>query len=145
MTFLPIRRRAWIVPVALSLWGAWFATANSATHATESTAPPAHDGHSGVTTADDPAAPDAPAGPPPIGVLHDFSRPALSVPTSDWRKVNASVSGMSGMTAMPGMSDGGHDMAGHNSGAVNISPSSNRTGHAAHTGHTGHNMQGDSR
>lgn len=131
-----LRRHAWIVPVALSLLGAWSApTANAAS----ATAPPALDDHTGMTGADDPAAPQAPAGPPPVGVLHDFSRPALSVPTGDWRKVSASVAAVPGMTGMPG---GSPNMTGQSTGNMDTPPSN---GHAGHSGNAGHSVQGDSR
>lgn len=110
MTLLSLRRHIWCVPVALSLWGVSSPPAVAAEPATTMVAP------------DDPASPDAPAGPPPAAVLSDFARPALSVATSDWRAVNASVSGM------PGMSGSGHDMATHNGHAM--SPPA-KTGHEA--------------
>ncbi|WP_150599351.1 hypothetical protein [Pandoraea fibrosis] len=129
MTFLSsLRRHTWIVPVVLSLWGAWPAPASSATSAP---ALPAHDGHASPTGSDDPASPDALAGPLPVGVLHDFSRPALSVPTGDWRKVNASVSAMTDMTEMSGSR---HDMGGATAAPVN-----------GHAGHAGHGTQGGAR
>lgn len=139
MMLLSLRRHAWIVPVALSLLGAWSAPGANATSAT---APPALDDHAGVTGANDPAAPEAPAGPPPVGVLHDFSRPALSVPTGDWRKVNAGVAAMPGMT---GMSGGSPDMTGQSTGNGNTPPSNGHAGHSGHTGNTGHSVRGDSR
>lgn len=117
MTLSSLRPRAWIVPIALSLWAAGLAPACGATSATPETPgapgtpPPGGDGRADVTRADDPASPDAPAGPPPSGVLRDFSRPALSVPADDWRMINASVSG------------GGHDMAGHVSANTSAAPS----------------------
>lgn len=135
MTFLTsLRRHTWIVPVVLSLWGVWSAPASSATSAPALPAHEAHDGHANPTESDDPASPDALAGPLPVGVLHDFSRPALSVPTDDWRKVNASVSAMPGMTDMTEMSGTRHDM-----GGTTAAPA---TGHA---GHAGHSMQGGAR
>ncbi|WP_150575250.1 hypothetical protein [Pandoraea aquatica] len=110
MTFLSLRRHAWCVPVALSLWGVSSPPAVAAEPATSTVVP------------DDPASPDAPAGPIPAPVLGDFARPALSVATSDWRMVNASVSGM------PEMSGSGHAMTSH-SGHVTSPPA--KTGHEA--------------
>ena len=141
MTFLPsLRQHTWIVPVALSLWGAWSAPASSATSSPIPPAPEAHDAHASPNGSDDPASPDALAGPLPVGVLHDFSRPALSVPTSDWRKVNASVSAMPGMTGMAEMS-GSRDDAGN----TTTPPSAGHAGHAGHGGHAGHSMPGGAR
>lgn len=111
--FLSFRRHALCVPVALSLWGASSLGAVAAEPATP------------MVASDDPASPDAPAGPLPADVLSDFVRPALSVATSDWRMVNASVSGMSGMS---GMSGSGHDMPSHSGHAMNPPA---RTGHEA--------------
>lgn len=110
MMFLSFRRHALCVPVALSLWGASSLGAVAAEPATP------------MVASDDPASPDAPAGPLPADVLSDFVRPALSVATSDWRMVNASVSGMSGM------SGSGHDMPSHSGHAMNPPA---RTGHEA--------------
>ncbi|WP_374619159.1 hypothetical protein [Pandoraea sp.] len=136
MTLSSLRPRAWIVPIALSLWAAGLAPACGATSATPETSgtpgtsgapgtpPPGGDGRADVTRADDPASPDAPAGPPPSGVLRDFSRPALSVPADDWRMINASVSG------------GGHDMAGHVSANTSAAPSPSP--HATHATHATH-------
>ncbi|AJP56095.1 hypothetical protein UC34_02000 [Pandoraea vervacti] len=109
MMFLLLRRHAWRVPVALTLWGAGSVTATGA----ESAAPP--------VVIRDPASPNAPTGPMPASVLGDFTPPALSVATDDWRTVNASVSGNAGM---PG---GRHDMPHQGS-----SRASAPTGHAAH-------------
>ncbi|WP_150664034.1 hypothetical protein [Pandoraea commovens] len=110
MMFLSIRRHTLCVPVALSLWGVSSLPAVAAEPATT------------MVVSDDPASADAPAGPLPAAVLSDFARPALSVATSDWRMVNASVSGM------PGMSGSGHDMASHSGHAM--SPPAT-TGHEA--------------
>ncbi|VVE64223.1 hypothetical protein PCA31118_01533 [Pandoraea captiosa] len=111
MTLLLLRRHAWRVPVALSLWGAGSVTATAADSAT----PP--------VVIHDPASPDAPAGPIPASVLGDFTAPALSVPTGDWRAINASVSGNAGM------SGGHHDM-----------PRQRDNPPTTPTGHAGHNM-----
>lgn len=139
MTLSSLRPRAWIVPIALSLWAAGLAPACGATSATPETPgtsgapPPGGDGRADVTRADDPASPDAPAGPPPSGVLRDFSRPALSVPADDWRMINASVSG------------GGHDMAGRVSANTSAAPSpSPHATHAAPTAPAAHGAHGAS-
>ncbi|WP_150720911.1 hypothetical protein [Pandoraea capi] len=135
MTFSCLRRHAWCMPVALSLWGASAAPAIGA----ESATPPA--------SAADPASPDAPTGPLPDNVLHDFARPALSVATSDWRMVNASVSGAGHAAmghAMPMPSASGSaasSMSGHE--AMGHAMPSNSGG--AVDPHAGHNMQGGAR
>lgn len=110
MTSSSLRRHAWVVPLMLSLSGLW------SSHAASAEPAPASAGLA------DPSAPDAPAGPPPQGVLQDYSRPALSVATGDWRQINAGVAGMNGMSGMGG---GGHDMG--------DMPSTPPAGHAAHT------------
>ncbi|VVE60182.1 hypothetical protein PAN31117_00156 [Pandoraea anapnoica] len=114
MPFFSLRQHAWRFPVALSLWGVSSLPAVAAEPTTT------------IVVSDDPASADASAGPPPVAVLSDFIRPALSVATSDWRMVNASVSGM------PGMSGSGHDMTSHSGHAM--SPPA-KPGHKA-MGHT---------
>ena len=132
-----LRRHAWFVPVALSLWSVGSVPAIGA----ESAAPP-------VVSAD-PAAPDAPTDPIPrssAGVLDDFAPPALSIATGDWRKVNADVTGTSGMSGMT-PSPSGHEAMGHAmpmppaSEATRSTPTSPASGTPPNP-HAGHVMQG---
>ncbi|WP_157112199.1 hypothetical protein [Pandoraea faecigallinarum] len=118
MTFLALRRRAWCVPLALSLWAAGSAPAVGAGSAPSPVA------------SSDSASPDAPIGPLPVGVLHGFTPPAPSVATSDWRMVNAGVSNMSGM------SGAAHDMANHGGPAHTKAPPGHNGGHAGHSAPT---------
>lgn len=124
MTYLFLRRHALTVPAALSVWMAFTALPVSA--ATEMASAPAAAAH--PQPANDPANPDAPTGPAPQhGVMHDFTRPALSVPPGDWRAVNASVSSGGSMD---------HSAMGH-AMPMPSAPAANP--------HAGHNMSGGTR
>ncbi|SUA90703.1 Uncharacterised protein [Pandoraea pulmonicola] len=123
MTLNFLRRHAWIVPVALSLWGVGSAPAYSADEANDATKAggaatlePTDARRAGPPPHDDPASPDAAVGPPPAAVLQDFARPSLSVPVGDWRMVNASTSAAPGMSEAHGM-HGSHGAHGSTSGA----------------------------
>ncbi|MGC7404685.1 hypothetical protein ACPWR0_09345 [Pandoraea pneumonica] len=126
MTFLFLRRHALTVPAALSV--VFALTAPPASAAPETASAPAAAALN--SPANDPANADAPSGPiAKPGVMHDFARPALSVAPSDWRAVNADVSGGGQMD---------HAAMGH---AMPMPAAAS----SAHDPHAGHNMSGGTR
>ncbi|WP_140413274.1 hypothetical protein [Pandoraea sp. PE-S2T-3] len=128
MMLLSLRRHALTVPAALSV-----AYAFSAPPAHAATDPAGAPQASAATATYDPANPAAPAGPSAApGVLHDFARPALSVPPGNWRAVNASVSGGGQMD---------HGAMNHAMPMPATSPASA----AAADPHAGHSMSGGTR
>lgn len=169
MTLHLFRRRAWIVPVALSLWSTGPAPAFSANgvrgadvaSGAPSPEPTLAQGAESSTTRDA-ASPDAPAGPPAATVLQDFARPPLSVPATDWRKINADVSpstathGSRGAHAGAHSTHSAHSANNASAGALDhaamghatpIPPPAEATAnaHAGHRGaHAGHDAAGGS-
>ncbi|WP_174995951.1 hypothetical protein [Pandoraea iniqua] len=161
MMLLSLRRHALTVPAAILV-----AYAFSAPPVHAATDPAGASQASAAIATYDPANPDAPVGQSTAsGVLHDFARPALSVPPGNWRAVNANVSGggqmdhgaMNHAMPMPATPAASGAHAGHGT----MTPSSatppaapSHTGHATMDAtspaatadpHAGHSMSGGTR